>query len=450
MEQILAISPLDGRYAGELGNLAAVVSEFGLMKYRVKVEIEWLKLLFATPQMGLPTLGHDELKLLDAIVDKFDINQCKQIKEIESLTKHDVKAVEYYIKEQIAHNEILHENREFVHFAATSEDINNLSYGLMIKDLRDCILPEVLDKVINTINELAVRYRDMPLMSRTHGQPATPTTVGKELYNVVYRLQRQLRQLRHQEILGKFNGAVGNYNAHVAAYPQINWPEVALWLVEERLGLTFNPFTTQIEPHDYLAEFFDNVRRINTILIDFTRDIWGYISLDYFKQKMIVGEVGSSTMPHKVNPINFENSEGNLGVANALAVHLSEKLPISRYQRDLSDSTVLRNIGVVIAHSVLAYQSLLKGLDKLEINQAAMNMDLDNHWELLAEPIQTVMRKAKIYDAYEQLKQFTRGKKIHGVEVRAFIENLDLPLDDKDLLLSLTPDTYTGLASKLY
>ncbi|MFN7094618.1 MAG: adenylosuccinate lyase, partial [Burkholderiales bacterium] len=407
MEHVLAISPLDGRYFDKVSKLSEIASEFGLIKYRVKVEIEWFKLLFATPEFKLPELTMAEITQLDAIVNNFDLIACQRVKQIEKSTNHDVKAVEYYIKEQIANYPKLHQYREFIHFACTSEDINNLSYALMLKDLKEQVLNVELTKVKDKMQELAYTYRDIAMMCRTHGQPATPSTMGKEFYNVVYRLQRQLTQLQQQEILGKINGAVGNYNAHLVSYPEIDWQQLACIFVEKQLGLTFNPFTTQIEPHDYVAEIFDNLRRINTILIDFARDIWGYIALNYFKQKLIANEVGSSTMPHKVNPIDFENSEGNLGLANSLATHLAEKLPLSRWQRDLTDSTVQRNIGVAIGYSVLAYSSLLKGLDKLEINQIVINVELDNNWELLAEPIQTVMRKAGIANAYEKLKDLT-------------------------------------------
>jgi adenylosuccinate lyase len=450
MEHVLAISPLDGRYFDKVSKLSEIASEFGLIKYRVKVEIEWFKLLFATPEFKLPELTMAEITQLDAIVNNFDLIACQRVKQIEKTTNHDVKAVEYYIKEQITNYPKLHQYREFIHFACTSEDINNLSYALMLKDLKEQVLNVELTKVKDKIQELAYTYRDIAMMCRTHGQPATPSTMGKEFYNVVYRLQRQLTQLQQQEILGKINGAVGNYNAHLVSYPEIDWQHLACILVEKQLGLTFNPFTTQIEPHDYVAEIFDNLRRINTILIDFARDIWGYIALNYFKQKLIANEVGSSTMPHKVNPIDFENSEGNLGLANSLATHLAEKLPLSRWQRDLTDSTVQRNIGVAIGYSVLAYSSLLKGLDKLEINQIVINAELDNNWELLAEPIQTVMRKAGIANAYEKLKDLTRGKKVDKDKVKQFIQSLELSETEKQQLLKLTPHNYIGLASQLF
>lgn len=450
MERVLAISPLDGRYSDKVSQLNEIVSEFGLVKYRVKVEVEWLKLLFATPAMKLPALSSDEITLLDAIANNFDVAACERIKTIEKTTNHDVKAVEYYIKEQIANHTKLNQYREFIHFACTSEDINNLSYALMLKEIKEKVLGVELDKVLNKLNQLANEYKDVAMMCRTHGQSATPSTMGKEIYNVYYRLARQLKQLKNQEILGKINGAVGNYNAHIVSYPDVDWPALAKTLIEDKLGLTFNPYTTQIEPHDYMAEFMDNLRRINTILIDLARDMWGYIAYNYFKQKVVAGEVGSSTMPHKVNPIDFENGEGNLGLANSMATHLAEKLPISRFQRDLTDSTVQRNIGVVIGYSVLAYSSLLKGLNKLELNQVAINYDLDHNWELLAEPIQTVMRKCGVPNAYEKLKDLTRGKKIDAIAVREFINGLDLPSAEKQQLLTLTPHNYIGLATQLF
>jgi adenylosuccinate lyase len=446
----MSISPLDGRYFDKVSNIAPIASEYGLTKYRLKVEIEWLKLLFATPEIGLPELALDIINQLDSIVTNFDIQECERVKQIEAITNHDVKAVEYYIKEQIAAIPILHRHREFIHFACTSEDINNLSYALMLKDLRGQVVNPGITTILDKIEELANSYKNIAMMCRTHGQSATPSTMGKEFYNVYYRLHRQLKQLGKIEMLGKINGAVGNYNAHLVSYPDIKWNELARVFVEDKLGLTFNPYTTQIEPHDYVAEFFDNLRRINTILIDFSRDIWGYISLGYFRQRVIAGEVGSSTMPHKVNPIDFENSEGNLGLSNALATHLSEKLPVSRWQRDLTDSTVLRNIGVAIAYAALGYNSLQKGLNKLEINELAISCDLDNNWELLAEPIQTVMRKCGVANAYEQLKELTRGKKVDAQKVQEFIQKLDIPQVEKNKLLRLTPHNYIGLANKLF
>lgn len=450
MHRVLAISPLDGRYFDKVSIIGTIGSEYGLTKYRIKVEIEWLKLLFAIPEIGLPALVEEEIAALDAIVTNFDVEQCELVKQIERTTNHDVKSVEYYIKEQIAQIPKLHKYREFIHFACTSEDINNLSYALMLRDLRDQALNVEITKILQKIEELANSYKDIAMVCRTHGQSATPSTMGKEFYNVYYRLHRQIKQLNQVEILGKINGAVGNYNAHMVSYPEIKWNYVAREFVENKLGLTFNPYTTQIEPHDYVAEFFDNLRRINTILIDFSRDIWSYIAINYFKQKVIAGEIGSSTMPHKVNPIDFENSEGNLGLANALAIHLSEKLPISRWQRDLTDSTVQRNIGVAVAYATLGYKSLQKGLDKLEIDTIAIYQDLDNNWRLLAEPIQTVMRKCGVTNAYEQLKDLTRGKNIDAKKVYDFIQGLDIPAAEKSKLLELTPHNYIGLANKLF
>lgn len=450
MSNIFAISPLDGRYADKVKSLNKTVSEFGLIKYRVMVEIEWFKFLFSKPEFGLPSLEVKDIELLDSIVNDFDEIGALRVKEIEATTNHDVKAVEYYIKEKIAHNPALDKYREFIHFACTSEDINNTSYGLMLKDVKNVVILPELNKLQQRLTELADQYREVSIMCRTHGQPATPSTMGKELYNVVYRLERQANQLEKQEILAKINGAVGNYNAHLVAYPELQWDALAKEFIELRLGLHFNPYTTQIEPHDYQAEIYDNLRRINTILIDLSRDMWSYISINYFKQKVKAGEVGSSTMPHKVNPIDFENAEGNFGLANGILGHLSEKLPISRWQRDLTDSTVQRNIGVGIGYTILGLSSLLKGLGKVEINLDAINHDLDNNWELLAEPIQTVMRKCNVANAYEQLKELTRGKKINAEGIKEFVAGLDLPDSEKVKLSSLTPHNYIGLANKLY
>lgn len=449
MSNILALSPLDGRYLDKVKSLAPIVSEFGLIKYRVKVELEWFKFLFNKAEFGLPALDSEDIDLLNKISAEFDEQAAQKVKAIEAVTNHDVKAVEYYIKEQIALNPKLNKYREFIHFACTSEDINNISYGLMLKDLKEKILLPELNKLNAKLTELSQEYRQISIMCRTHGQPATPSTMGKEFYNVVYRLSRQIQQLKAQEILAKINGAVGNYNAHCVAYPDIVWDKLAQEFIENRLGLTFNPFTTQIEPHDYQAEIYDNLKRINTILIDLARDIWSYISINYFKQKVKAGEVGSSTMPHKVNPIDFENAEGNLGLANALLIHLAEKLPISRLQRDLTDSTVQRNIGVAVGYMLLGLNSLLKGLGKLEINLTAINADLDNNWELLAEPIQTVMRKCGVENAYEKLKDLTRGKKVDAQGIKEFIYSLDLPESEKQKLIKLTPQNYIGLANKL-
>jgi adenylosuccinate lyase len=450
MSNIFAISPLDGRYADKVKSLNETVSEFGLIKYRVMVEIEWFKFLFSKPEFCLPSLEGKDIELLDSIVNDFNEIGALRVKEIEATTNHDVKAVEYYIKEKIAHNPALDKYREFIHFACTSEDINNTSYGLMLKDVKNVVILPELNKLQQRLTELANQYRDVSIMCRTHGQPATPSTMGKELYNVVYRLERQIQQLEKQEILAKINGAVGNYNAHLVAYPELQWDTLAKEFIELRLGLHFNPYTTQIEPHDYQAEIYDNLRRINTILIDLSRDMWSYISINYFKQKVKAGEVGSSTMPHKVNPIDFENAEGNFGLANSVLGHLSEKLPISRWQRDLTDSTVQRNIGVGIGYTLLGLSSLLKGLGKVEINLEAINNDLDNNWELLAEPIQTVMRKCNVANAYEQLKELTRGKKVNAEGIKEFVAGLDLPDTEKAKLIALTPHNYIGLAATLY
>jgi adenylosuccinate lyase len=450
MESLLTISPIDGRYENKVSVLNEYVSEFALIKYRIKVEIEWFKTLCNTKQLNLPQLTNPQIKFLNSIHSNFNLDEGKKVKNIEKDTNHDVKAVEYYIKNQIKKNSSLKKYSEYIHFACTSEDINNLSYALMLNDVLKLIIIPILNKITDKISLDAHKYKNIAMISRTHGQAATPTTIGKELYNVYYRLTRQLQQLKTQQILGKINGAVGNYNAHHISYPQVNWLNVSKLLVEKQLGLTLNPFTTQIEPHDYIAEIMDNLRRINTILIDFNRDIWGYISYNYFKQQIVKNEVGSSTMPHKVNPIDFENSEGNLGVANALAMHLAEKLPISRFQRDLTDSTVQRNLGTVFAYSLLAYNSLLKGLGKLQINQIAINTDLEQNWELLSEAIQTVMRKHNVANAYEQLKQLTRGKKLTKQALQQFIKTLDLPLAEKNKLSKLTPADYIGLADKLF
>jgi adenylosuccinate lyase len=387
---------------------------------------------------------------LDEIVSEFSVDDAKRVKTIEATTNHDVKAVEYLIKEKIAGNQLLNQQREFIHFACTSEDINNTSYALMLKELKEQVLLPELTKLTTQLSSLSNDYRDIAMMCRTHGQPATPSTMGKEFYNVVYRLQRQLKQLSAQEILAKINGAVGNYNAHLVAYPNVAWDQLAQEFIETKLGLSFNPFTTQIEPHDYQAEIYDNLRRINTILIDLSRDVWAYIGINYFKQKVKAGEVGSSTMPHKVNPIDFENAEGNLGLANALLTHLAEKLPISRWQRDLTDSTVQRNIGVAIGYMLLGLSSLSKGLGKLEINPSVIAADLDNNWELLAEPIQTVMRKCGMENAYEKLKDLTRGKKVDAAGIQLFVAGLDLPEAEKAKLAALTPHNYIGLAAKLF
>lgn len=448
LSTLTAVTPIDGRYAAKTADLRAIFSEYGLIKYRVLVEVRWLQCLAEHPGVTeVRSFSAAANQLLNTIVDGFSETDAARIKEIEATTNHDVKAVEYFIKERIAENAELKSVSEYVHFACTSEDINNLSHALMLKAGREQILLPQIKVIADEIAHLAKTFADVPMLSRTHGQTASPTTVGKEFANVAARLYRQIKQVEESELLGKINGAVGNYNAHLAAYPDIDWATNAKTFIEG-LGLTFNPYTTQIEPHDYIAELFDAIARFNTILIDFDRDIWGYISLGYFKQKVISGEVGSSTMPHKVNPIDFENSEGNLGIANAIFNHLSAKLPISRWQRDLTDSTVLRNMGVGFAYSLIAYAATLKGLGKLELNKERIAEDLDNSWEVLAEPIQTVMRRYDIAEPYEKLKAFTRGQAITKASIATFIKSLDLPDDAKTALLALTPATYTGNANE--
>ena len=445
---LFAISPIDGRYADKANELRPIFSEYGLIRYRVQVEVNWLKALAAQPEITeVPTLSAKALDVLDCIVKQFSETDAERIKTIEQTTNHDVKAIEYFLKECIQENNELQKISEFIHFACTSEDINNLSYALMLKEGRGVLLNHI-DTCINAIKDLATSTATQPMLSRTHGQSATPTTTGKEFANVVARLQRQRQQLTQISLLGKINGAVGNYNAHQVAYPEVNWPNFSENFVTS-LGLSWNPYTIQIEPHDYIAEFFHTVSRFNTILLDFDRDIWSYISLGYFTQKTIAGEVGSSTMPHKVNPIDFENSEGNLGMANAIFSHLSEKLPVSRWQRDLTDSTVLRNIGVGFAHTVIAIQATLKGISKLQINSDTINNDLNNNWEVLAEPIQTVMRRYQIEKPYEKLKELTRGHKIGQQEIQQFIIKLDIPEHAKESLLTLTPHNYIGYAASL-
>ncbi|WP_111496473.1 adenylosuccinate lyase [Marinobacter bohaiensis] len=443
---LTAISPVDGRYGEKVRVFREIFSEYGLIRNRVTVEIRWLQQLAAHPGITeVPALSADADAQLNRLVSEFSLEDAERIKSIERTTNHDVKAVEYFIKEKIADNAELQAITEFVHFACTSEDINNLSHGLMLREGLDHGLLPAMDRVVERLTELADEHAEQPMLSRTHGQTASPSTVGKELANVVYRLRRQLKQIRAVEILGKINGAVGNYNAHLSAYPSVDWAANAEAFVTS-LGLSWNPYTTQIEPHDYIAELYDAVARFNTILIDLDRDIWGYISLGYFKQKTVAGEVGSSTMPHKVNPIDFENSEGNLGIANALFGHLSAKLPISRWQRDLTDSTVLRNLGVGFAHSLIAYEATLKGLGKLEVNPARLDADLDHAWEVLAEPIQTVMRRYNIEKPYEKLKELTRGKAMTPELIQDFVRNLDIPETAKEELLALTPATYVGNA----
>ncbi len=446
LSALTAVSPVDGRYGSKTADLRAVFSEFGLIRFRVQVEIRWLQQLAAHPQIvEVPALSEAANAQLNRIVDEFGVEHAERIKEIERTTNHDVKAVEYFIKEQIADNAELAAISEFVHFACTSEDINNLSHALMLRHGVE-VTRNQMQQVADAIAALGREHADQPMLCRTHGQTASPSTMGKEMANVAYRLQRQLKQIDAIEYLGKINGAVGNYNAHLSAYADIDWEANAKSFVES-LGLSWNPYTTQIEPHDYIAELFDAVCRFNTILIDFDRDVWGYISLGFFKQKTVAGEVGSSTMPHKVNPIDFENSEGNLGIANAIMQHLASKLPISRWQRDLTDSTVLRNLGVGFGHSLIAYQASLKGISKLEINAARLAEDLDNAWEVLAEPIQTVMRRYGIEKPYEKLKDLTRGKTMNQATIQDFIDTLDMPQSAKDELKALTPSLYTGNAA---
>ena len=443
---LFALSPLDGRYHNKCEELAPYFSEFGLMRYRVLVEIKWLQKLAATSEITeIGEISAKDIASLDRLYSEFSIEDAQRIKGIEKEINHDVKAVEYFIKEKLKDQESLQAHLEFVHFACTSEDINNLAYGLMLKEGRDKVLLIVMEEITNQLATMAKEFANQPLLSRTHGQPASPTTVGKEFANIVYRLRRQLEQISKREILGKINGAVGNFNAHLTAYPDINWQSLATEFVTE-LGLTWNPYTTQIEPHDYVAEVLHGFSRFNTVLIDFNRDIWSYISLNFFKQKTVAGEIGSSTMPHKVNPIDFENSEGNLGLANSIMQHLSSKLPISRWQRDLTDSTVLRNLGTAFGYSLISYRSNLKGLSKLELNPQAIDDDIDNCWEILAEPIQTVMRRYRIDRPYEKLKELTRGKTIDRMAIQDFIAGLEIPKDAKQQLLELTPRSYLGNA----
>ena len=446
LTSLTAVSPVDGRYGGKTESLRPIFSEYGLIRHRVLVEVRWLQALAA--HEGIPevtTLSGHATNVLNAIFDNFSEEDARRVKNIERTTNHDVKAVEYFLKEKIAGNAELEAISEFIHFACTSEDINNLAYALMLREARGQVLLPTMDNVINAIVALAHNNADVPLLARTHGQPATPTTVGKEMANVVYRLRRQRELLTQVPMLGKINGAVGNYNAHMIAYPEIDWQGFAEKFVTD-LGLDWNPYTTQIEPHDYIAEMFDAIARFNTVLIDFSRDVWGYISLGYFKQKTIAGEVGSSTMPHKVNPIDFENAEGNFGIANALFDHLAAKLPISRWQRDLSDSTVLRNLGVGVAHTVIGLESLLRGISKLETNPQRTVADLDATWEVLAEAVQTVMRRYGIEKPYEKLKELTRGKGITAESMRVFIDGLEIPADAKQRLRGLTPAGYIGNA----
>ena len=446
LSTLTAVSPIDGRYGSKTEDLRPIFSELGLIRHRVLVEVRWLQALAEHPGIPeVPSLSVHARHLLEAMVENFGEEQGHRVKNIERTTNHDVKAVEYFIKEHIAGNTELEAVSEFIHFACTSEDINNLAHALMLREGRGQVLLPQMDEVIAAIRALAHRLADLPMLARTHGQPASPTTLGKELANIAARLARQREQVAEVPLLGKINGAVGNYNAHLAAYPELDWPAFARGFVES-LGLTWNPYTTQIEPHDYMAEFFDATARFNTILIDACRDLWGYISLGYFRQKTVAGEVGSSTMPHKVNPIDFENAEGNLGIANAILEHLARKLPISRFQRDLTDSTVLRNLGVGLAHTSIALQSALKGLGKLEADPARLAADLDANWEVLAEPIQTVMRRHGVEKPYERLKELTRGQRICQEELARFIDALDIPAAAKARLRELTPGTYVGNA----
>ncbi len=442
-----ALSPVDGRYASKVDDLRPIFSEYGLIRHRVLVEIRWLQALADDPGIAeVPPLSEHALHLLDGIFDGFSEEDAQRVKNIESSTNHDVKAVEYFLKERIAGNAELEAVAEFIHFACTSEDINNLAYALMLREARNQALLPAADQLIDSLRTLAHDFADLPMLSRTHGQPASPTTLGKEIANVVHRLVRQRAQLAAVPMLGKINGAVGNFNAHLSAYPEVDWPALAERFVTG-LGLDWNPYTIQIEPHDYIAELCDALARFNTVLLDFDRDVWGYISIGYFRQRTVAGEVGSSTMPHKVNPIDFENSEGNLGIANALLGHFAAKLPVSRWQRDLTDSTVLRSVGVALGHSLIAYHATLRGLGKLEASPERLAADLDGCWEVLAEPVQTVMRRYGIEKPYEKLKELTRGRGIDRAALRTFIEGLDIPDEARAALLDLEPGSYTGNAA---
>ncbi|MCG5516543.1 MULTISPECIES: adenylosuccinate lyase [unclassified Ectothiorhodospira] len=446
LSTLTAIAPVDGRYGNKTEMLRPIFSEFGLIRHRVQVEVEWLKALADHPGIAeVPALSEHAVQILNGIVEGFSEDDARRVKNIESTTNHDVKAVEYFLKEKIAGNKELEAISEFFHFACTSEDINNLAYALMLKHARGQAMLPLMDEVIQSIKDLAHRHADQPMLSRTHGQPASPTTLGKEMANVVHRLKIARNQVADVVLKGKMNGAVGNFNAHLSAYPEVDWETLSRGFIDN-LGLEMNPYTIQIEPHDYMAEMFHALSRFNTVLIDFSRDAWGYISLGYFKQRVVAGEVGSSTMPHKVNPIDFENAEGNLGLANAVLDHLAGKLPISRWQRDLTDSTVLRNIGLGFAWSVIAYQALAKGLGKLEADTARLDADLEANWEVLAEPIQTVMRRYGIEKPYEKLKELTRGQRIDGPSLRMFIDSLEIPEEAKANLRELTPGRYTGNA----
>jgi adenylosuccinate lyase len=448
LSSLTAVSPVDGRYGSKTEDLRPIFSEYGLIRHRILVEVRWLQALARHPQIPeVPALSAHALHVLDAMVAGFQVEDAQRVKNIERTTNHDVKAVEYFIKERVAGNAEIEAVSEFIHFACTSEDINNLAHALMVREGRGQVLLPLMDALIAAIRDLAHRHAELPMLARTHGQPASPTTLGKEMANVVHRLRAQRERVAAVDLLGKINGAVGNYNAHLTAYPDIDWPAFAKGFVES-LGLTWNPYTTQIEPHDYLAELFDATARFNTIVIDFCRDVWGYVSLGYFRQKTVAGEVGSSTMPHKVNPIDFENAEGNLGIANAILGHLSAKLPISRWQRDLTDSTVLRNLGVGVAHTAIALESALRGIGKLEADPARLAADLDANWEVLAEPIQTVMRRYGVERPYERLKELTRGQRIGREDMQSFVAGLEIPEEAKAVLRALTPAAYIGNAGE--
>lgn len=447
-DTLTSISPIDGRYGDKTGPLKSIFSEFGLIKYRVLVEVRWLQAISMNSQISeVPEFSSESNAVLSSITNNFSLEDAKAIKEIEKTTNHDVKAVEYFLKEKVSAVPELHNASEFIHFACTSEDINNLSHALMLEDGRKVLLSE-MKKALNLISDLAKDNADIAMLSRTHGQTASPTTIGKEMANFSYRLMRQIEQLDNVQIMGKFNGAVGNFNAHLSAYPEIDWPHVSKDFIES-LGINYSPYSSQIESHDYIAEYFHALNRFNTIMIDFCRDVWGYISLGYFTQKTIEGEIGSSTMPHKVNPIDFENAEGNLGLAIAIGEHFATKLPVSRWQRDLSDSTVLRNLGVGCAHSLISYASITKGILKLEVNESKLMADLNEAWEVLAEPIQTVMRRYGVENPYEKLKSLTRGKTIDAKILADFISSLEIPQEAKEELLKLTPSNYIGEAIKL-
>ena len=448
LSELTAITSVDGRYHNKTKQFGAIFSEYGLIKHRLLVELKWLIHLSQTNGIDeVSQLDQKDIDWVMSIYDNFTPEEAQKVKDIEATTNHDVKAIEYYIKEQLSTHPELNQVKEFVHFACTSEDINNLSYALMLKAGRDNVCVPAIQGIINQLSDMAMAYAEVPMMAKTHGQPASPTTMGKELANVVFRLKYQLNQLTHITLFGKLNGAVGNFNAHYSAYPELDWPQISAHFIES-LGLTYHPFTTQIEPHDFIAELSHNLIRLNTIQLDLARDVWGYISNGYFTQKTVAGEIGSSTMPHKVNPIDFENAEGNLGLSTATLHHLAEKLPVSRWQRDLTDSTVLRALGTAFGHAAIAWASLAKGLGKLAINEDMLLHDLDNNWELLAEPIQTVMRRYGIENPYEKLKELTRGQKVDQQQMQAFIQTLDIPADAKARLMEMTPANYLGNAKE--